>query len=79
MDKGWTQVIRASGLIAVMTGDDAMRFDRGDGAVLAHAHRMADRTIDRHPEIATAWLRTIDIIQARQVNQGTSTGSNQDP
>ena len=39
MDEGWTQVIRAPGLIAVMTGDDAMRFDRGDGAVLARLAR----------------------------------------
>lgn len=40
MDEGWTRVIRAPGLIAVMTGDDAMRFDRGDGAVLAHLARI---------------------------------------
>jgi hypothetical protein len=44
--------------------------DWPDAVKLAHAHRMAERTMDRHPGIAAAWLRTIDIIQARQGNHG---------
>jgi hypothetical protein len=36
-----------------------------DGVKLAHAIRMAEKTIDRYPGIAESWLRTCDTIRSR--------------
>lgn len=42
--------------------------DWPDGVKLAHAMRMAERTIDRHPGIAEMWLRSCDAMRARMAN-----------
>jgi hypothetical protein len=39
--------------------------DWPDAVKLAHAMRMAERTIDRHPGIAEMWLRSCDTIRSR--------------
>ena len=39
--------------------------DWPDAVKLAHAMRMAEKTIDRHPGIAEMWLRSCDELRTR--------------
>lgn len=39
--------------------------DWPDEAKLAHSMRMAERLIDRYPQIAAVWLKSADIVRAR--------------
>lgn len=41
-----------------------------DAVKLVHATRMAEKTIDRYPDIAESWLRTCDIIRDRMGEGG---------
>jgi len=46
--------------------------DWPDAVKLVHAMRMAEKTIDRYPNIADSWLQACDTIRSRMVSQADS-------